>query len=91
MELNRSWLKARRRRREENLAELAEDVERLVCLAYPEAAESMVLAKDQLVDAVPDEHMHLRIRQNKPTTLRDALGLVLELEFTNLLVGRGQS
>ena len=37
--------------------ELAEDVERLVRLAYPEAAESMVevLAKEQFVDALPDE------------------------------------
>ena len=81
-ELNRSRLKARSRRREETLAELAEDVERLVRLAYPEAAESMVevLAKDQFVDALPDEDMRLRIRQNKPTTLRDALRLALELE-----------
>lgn len=85
-ELNRSRLKARSRRREETLAELAEDVERLVRLAYPEAAESMVevLAKDQFVDALPDEDMRLRIRQNKPTTLRDALGLALELESYQL-------
>ena len=37
------WLKARARRRDASLAELAaEDVERLVRLAYPEAAEAMV-------------------------------------------------
>ena len=59
MGLNRSRLKARSRRREETLAELAEDVEWLVHLAYPEAAESMVevLAKEQFVDALPDEDM----------------------------------
>ena len=39
-----------------------------------------VLAKDQFMDALPDEDMRLRIRQNKPTTLRDALRLTLELE-----------
>ena len=39
-----------------------------------------VLAKDQFVDALPDEDMRLHIRQNKPTTLRDALSLGLELE-----------
>jgi len=85
-ELNRSQLKARSRRREEILTELAEDVERLVRLAYLEAAESMVevLAKDQSVDALPDEDMRLHIRQNKPTTLRDALGLALELESYQL-------
>ena len=69
-----------------SLAELAEDVEHLVRLAYPEAAEAMVevLAKDQFVDALPDEDMRLRIRQNKPATLRDALGTALELESYQL-------
>ena len=74
-ELNRMRLKARSRHRDETLADLAEDVERLVRLAYPEATEAMVevLAKDQFVDALPEEDMRLRIRQNKPVTLRDAL------------------
>ena len=77
-ELKQMQLKARTRRRDESLEELAEDVEHLVHLAYPEAAEAMVevlaTAKDQFVDALPDEDMRLRIRQNKPATLRDALG-----------------
>jgi len=79
-------LKARSRRRDETLAELAEDVERLVRLAYPEATEAMVevLAKDQFVDALPEEDMRLRIRQNKPVMLRDALRLALELESYQL-------
>jgi len=79
-------LKARSRRREETLAELAEDVERLARLAYPEATEAMVevLAKDQFVDALQDEDMRLRIRQNKPAMLRDALRLALELESYQL-------
>ena len=85
-ELNRMRLKARARRREESLAKLAEDVERLVRLAYPEAAESMVevLAKDQFVDALPEEDMRLRIRQHKPATLRDAPRSALELESYQL-------
>ena len=55
-------------------------------LAYPGATEAMVelLAKDQFVDALPDEDMRLRIRQNKPATLRDALKLALELESYQL-------
>lgn len=79
-------LKARTRRREESLAELAEDVERLMHLAYPEAAESMVevLAKDQFVDALPKEDMRLRVRQHKPATLRDALRTALGLESYQL-------
>ena len=74
------------RGREESLPELAEDIERLVRLAYPDAAEPMVevLSKDQFVDALPEEDMRLRIRQNKPATLRDALAVALELESYRL-------
>ena len=43
-----------------------------------------VLAKDQFVDALPDEDMCLHIRENKPTTLRDAIRLALELESYQL-------
>ncbi len=43
-----------------------------------------VLAKDQFVDALPEEDMRLRIRQNKPATLRGALGTALELESYQL-------
>ena len=79
-------LKARTRHRDESLAELAENVENLVCLAYLEAAEAMVevLGKDQFVDALPDEDMQLQIRQNKPAILRDALGTALVLESYQL-------
>ena len=85
-ELNRMRLKARTRCREETLAELAEDVERLVRLAYPEAAEAMVevLTQDQFIDALSEEDMRLRIRQNKPASLRDALRIALELESYQL-------
>ena len=85
-ELHRMRLKARTRRRDESLSELAEDIEHLVRLAYPEAADSMVevLAKDQFVDALPEEDMRVRIRQNKPATLRDALAMALELESYQL-------
>ena len=90
-ELNRMRLKARTRR-DASLAELAaEDVEHLVRLAYPEAAEAMVevLAKDQFVDALPDEDMRLRIRQNKPATSLGGGGGLLEQPtylFESLLV-----
>ena len=63
--------------------------ERLARLAYPETAETMVvLAKDKFVDTLPEEDMRLHIRQNKPTTLRDALRdalrLAVELESYEL-------
>jgi len=85
-ELHRMRLKARTCRSDESLSELAEDIEHLVCLAYPETADSMVevLAKDQFVDALPEEDMRLCIWQNKPATLRDALAMALELESYQL-------
>jgi len=72
--------------RDEALPELAEDVERLTRLAYPDAAESMVqvLARDQFINSLADEDMHLRIRQNQPKTLREALETALELESYQL-------
>ena len=51
-ELNRMKLKAlTHRREEESLSELAEDIEHLVRLVYPDAAETIVevLVKDQLL------------------------------------------
>ena len=85
-ELNRMQLRSRTRRREESLPELAEDVDRLCRLAYPGAAPAMLelLAKDQFVDALTDEDMRLRIRQNRPETLRGALEAALQLESYQL-------
>ena len=53
-ELNRTRLRIRRRRRDEGLPELAEDVERLTRLAYPDADRTLLelLAKDQFIDAL---------------------------------------
>ena len=56
-------MEARTHHREETLAEQTEVTERLVCLAYPEAAEAMVevLAQDQFIDALPEEDIRLCI------------------------------
>ena len=85
-EVNRTKLKTWARWQDEALPALAEDVERLTRLAYPDAAESMVqvLAKDQFIDSLPDQDMRLRIWQNQPKTLREALETALELESYQL-------
>ena len=72
-------LKARTHCREESLAELEEDVEQLLHLAYPEADEAMgkVLAQDQFIDTLLDD-MRLPIRQNKPATLKVAFWMALQ-------------
>jgi hypothetical protein len=42
------------------------------------------LSKDQFVDALIDENLRLRLRQNKPRTLNLALEQALELESIQL-------
>ena len=85
-ELHRMKLRNRTRKREESLAELMEDIERLARLAYPDAAPAMLelLAKDQFIDSLTDEDTKLRIRQNRPETLQQALEAALELESYQL-------
>ena len=82
-ELHQVRFKARLRRRDEDLPELAEDIEQLARLAYPQTTQSMLdlLAKDQFVDSLPDEDMRLRIIQSRPSSLREALRVALELDF----------
>ena len=43
-----------------------------------------VLSKDQFIDSLTDEDFRLRLRQNKPETLRHALEQALELESIQL-------
>jgi hypothetical protein len=85
-ELNRTRLRIRRRRRDEGLPELAEDVERLTRLAYPDADRTMLelLAKDQFIDALWNDDIRLRVRQARPPTLRAALEHALEFESYEL-------
>ena len=51
-------------------------------LAYPDAAGEMVivLAKGQFIDSSLDEDTRPRIRQSRPTRLRQALEIAMELE-----------
>ena len=76
-------LRTRTRKRGEGLPELAEDIERLTRLAYPDAPASMieVLARDQFLDALPEEDLQVKVRQGQPPTLRQALEASLELEL----------
>ena len=85
-ELHRMKLRNRTRGREETLAELMEDIERLARLAYADAAPAMLelLAKDQFIDSLTDEDIKLKVRQSRPETLQLALEAALELESYQL-------
>ena len=82
VELYRVRFKAKSRRRDEDLPELAEDIELLAHLAYLQTTQSMLdlLAKDQFIDSLPDEDMRLRIRQSRPSSLREALRVAVEMD-----------
>ena len=52
------------RHKEETLPELAEDVDQLTGLAYPDATKAMlqVLAHEQFIDSLTNEEVRLRVR-----------------------------
>ena len=66
-ELHRMKLRNRIRKQEESLAELMEDIERLVRLADAAPAILELLAKDQFIDSLTDEDTKMRIWQNHPS------------------------
>ena len=79
-ELHKIKLRCRIKHKEESLIELAEDIEYLTRLAYPQVARSMQesLAKDPFIDSLPEEDMRLKIHLDQPKSLRDAVELPLE-------------
>ena len=81
-EVFRAQLKCRTRKRGEGLAELAQDVKKLVRKAYPDASNSIreTLAKEAFTDALNDYNMEWSVRQGKGATLDDALRTALEEE-----------
>ncbi len=85
-ELHRMRLKNRSRQHKEGLPELVEDIERLTRLAHPDAQPSMLelLARDQFIEALPEEETRLRLRQSRSGSLREALKVALELESYQL-------
>ena len=74
--------KNRVKQKDESCQEMAEDIEQLCRLAYPDAPPTLrdVLARDQFIDALPDEDTRLRIKQERPKMLQKALEAALELE-----------
>ena len=80
--LHKASFRSRRQRSGESFAGLADDLRRLVALAYPLAAHAlrMELARDQFVDSVSDVRLQLRLKENMPATLDDAVARAVQLE-----------
>jgi len=79
---HRMELRLRRRRSQETLSALHQDVRRLMALAYPNLDHSSreTFACDYFVDALEDADFTLKVRERMLVTLDDALRYALRLE-----------
>ena len=77
---------ARAKNKEESMPELAEYVETLTRAAYPDASAELqdIMARDNFIDALPDDDVRLKIRQSRPPSLQAALESAIELESFRL-------
>jgi len=76
-------LRARRRRRGETLAELYQDVRRLMTLAYPGEGTSSIceqIAKDYSFASLGDRDLEPKIREREPRDLESAFKHAVRLE-----------
>ena len=87
-ELHRVTLKTRLRCENETLSELAQDVNRLVRLAYPSATVDLreQLSKDYFIDLLNDHELEWAVLRGKPESVDNALKLALEYE--SFLIGQ---
>lgn len=81
-ELYRAKIKSRIRRKGEPIVELAQDIRKLIRLAYPSANADVreQLSKDCFIDALNDNDLEWAVLQGKPRSVEDALKLALEYE-----------
>lgn len=82
--LHRAELRGRRRRTDESLTSLADDITILTARAYPEAGEPAQpmltqIALDSFLDAL-DDSLRRRVRESEPANLAAALRRALTLE-----------
>jgi len=75
-------LRARKRKRGEQLQILYQDIRRLMSLAYPGETSrfSELIAKDAFLSALDDSHLELMCREHEPKDLDTALRIAMRLE-----------
>lgn len=81
-ELFRSELKSRFRKKDEPLTEFAQDIKRLVRLAYPNTDVDVraTLGRNAFEDSLGDPDMEWAVHQGKPKSIETAVKLALEFE-----------
>ena len=75
-------LRIRRRKPNESLSVLHQDIRRLIALAHPDfpAAAREVMASDYFIDSLGDPMFALKIRERNPASLDEALRVALQIE-----------
>ena len=75
-------IQCRRRKTNETLRELAQDIRRLMMLAYPGDRSAMAerMAKEHFICALDDPELELKVREKEPQTLDSALKSAQRLE-----------
>ena len=87
-------LKAIKRRKDESLQSLHQDIQRLASLAFrgPWSEATEVIAKDAFVDALNNVELALKIREREPASLDQAVKVAVRLEsYGRLSVDSEQS
>ena len=81
-ELFRAELRNCQRLTSQSLPELAQEIRRLVHLAYPTASQDVmdVLGRDYFIDALDDSDLRWRVYQVKAKSLDDAVCAAVEME-----------
>jgi hypothetical protein len=77
-------LRGRRRKRDENLQELAQDVERLAGPCLPRMILKPLaidLVVEAFIEALSDSELILKIREREPSSLQSALSTAMKLEI----------
>jgi hypothetical protein len=75
-------LRCRRRTKNESIRELAQDIQRLMTLAYPGERSKLSehLARDSFLIALDDPEMELKVREREPEDLESAVKLAQRFE-----------
>lgn len=75
-------LRCRRRNKGESLRELAQDIRRLMALAYPNEQSRLAehLARDAFLNSLGDTELELKVREREAETLEEALRVAQRFE-----------
>ena len=82
MERYRAELRSRRRKRGESIQAVYQDVRRLLALGFPGHSGELceIIGRDAFLEALADPALRVRVLDQQPTTLDEALAIVCRME-----------